>query len=207
MIRAVLDTSFGNSWLIGKSPYSQTVNQMRSQVTKYITPSLLPHRPFRFRDNLVGVARGRLKLPKVQALFEHIYGLKLQVEGQGLTLQTLESRLTIDQHTGTITVALKDKVSYHHNPEPTRRYVRYPDVYSPNARSILRSLVPALALKCTYPRWTQPHSHFASATSHEPRRHKQGLLNDARNTPHRTHTRQLLSLFNKASKGPARMTR
>ena len=47
-------------------------------------------------------------------------------------------------------MALKDKISYHHNPAPTRWYVRYPDVYSPNARSVLRSLVPALALKCTY---------------------------------------------------------
>ena len=130
--------------------YSQTASQMRTQITQHIPPSLLPHHPFRFRDNLVGVARGRPKLPKVQALFERIYGLKLQEEGHGLNLQTLESHLTIDPHTGHISVALKDKISYHHNPEPTRLYVRYPDVYSPNAQNVLRSLIPALALKCTY---------------------------------------------------------
>ena len=61
-------------------------------------------------------------------------------------LQTLESLLRINPQTGQIEVAIKDKVSYTNNPEPRRRHARHPDTYSPNAQSVLKSLILALAM-------------------------------------------------------------
>ena len=49
------------------SCYSQNHSEFRTQVSKPIPPSLLPHRPFRFCDNMVGVSQGHLNLQRVLA--------------------------------------------------------------------------------------------------------------------------------------------
>ena len=47
-------------------------------------------------------------------------------------------------------MGLKDKISFKENPDPRRRFVRYPDTDSPNACTVLQSLIPALTMKCVF---------------------------------------------------------
>ena len=68
----------------------------------------------------------------------------------GKTLETLKAHLSIHPNTRYIAMTLEDKISSVHEPTPTQRFVRYPNVYSPNAHSVVKSLVPALAMKCNY---------------------------------------------------------
>ena len=106
---------------------------------------------------------------------------------------------------------MKNKMDGPGETVPGPRLIRYPDVYSPNAQTTLLSLVPALAKKCVQYAST-PELFIKNATTvHQeliakgyPRamwenKFKHGLLNHTRNTPYRTHTGQLLSLFTRAS--------
>ena len=47
-------------------------------------------------------------------------------------------------------LGLKDKTALRAKPNPVRKIIRYPDVFAPNAKSTLRSLIPALAKKCVF---------------------------------------------------------
>ena len=110
----------------------------------------MPIRPFRFRDNLVGISCNRPQLPNLQRFFEHLYGLDLQEEGIGADLQTLESHLFISADTSYITMGTKDKCNIFSVQDPVRRHIRYPDWFAMNAKTTLRSLAPAVACKCVY---------------------------------------------------------
>ena len=84
----------------------------------------------------------------VQKIFQKIYGLKLQEEGEGQQLQTLEAVLQLHQTNRALEMGLKDKISFQEHPDPRRRFVRYPNAHSPNTKTVLQSLIPALAMKC-----------------------------------------------------------
>ena len=68
----------------------------------------------------------------------------------GKTPQTLKAHVSIHPNTQYIAMTLEDKISSVHKPTLAWRFVRYPNVYSPNAHSVEKSLVPALAMKCNY---------------------------------------------------------
>ena len=65
-------------------------------------------------------------------------------------MQTLESHLFIDAHTGHRAMGMKDKVQIFSAQDPLRQQIRYPDWFAVNIRTTLRSLAPALARKCVY---------------------------------------------------------
>ena len=62
---------------------SQTVEAQKQQQAKFLPKHSLILRPYRFRDNIVGVLRGKVGLARVQRWFEHIHGLNLQLHGRG----------------------------------------------------------------------------------------------------------------------------
>ena len=51
---------------------------------------------------------------------------------------------------GALELGLKDKTALKGKPNPVRKIVCYPDVFAPNSKSTLRSLLPAPAKKCVY---------------------------------------------------------
>ena len=80
-------------------------------------------------------------MDNLQKLFEHVIGLPLQQEGHGGELQTLEA--VVHVRVGFLELGLKDKTALRAKPNPVRKIIRYPDVFAPNAKSTLRSLIPA----------------------------------------------------------------
>ena len=80
--------------------------------------------------------------------FQALYDLRLQIEGEGRHLDTLEASLTVDE-LGFINIAYK-KQGQNLKEDPRRALVRYIDRHSPNARSMLLSVVPSLVKKCVY---------------------------------------------------------
>ena len=82
-------------------------------------PGDLPVHPFRYMDNLVGVKRTATPISDVMHVFEDIYGLGLQEEGEGSTLITLESELQIFTSEGRPRVGLRyaDKRTPSERPE------------------------------------------------------------------------------------------
>ena len=117
---------------------------------EYFPVQRVPVRPSRFRDNLVGQGFALQDLEAIQRFFEKLYSLNLQQEGMESRLQTLEAVLHVQPLTGHIDVSMKNKMDSKGNVVPSRRRIRYPDAYPPNARATLVSLVPALAKKCEY---------------------------------------------------------
>ena len=105
--------------------------------------------PFRYVDNIMGVWHGPTSLATVQKFFQKLLGVQLKVEGEGHTWTSLNATLTFSQHTGLISVAMKNCLL---TTEPVhKRVVRYPDVHSPNAPKVLESLTPLLVLdSCFY---------------------------------------------------------
>ena len=97
----------------------------------------------------MGAAIGEVPIEALQSLYTKLYDLKLQQEGWGEELTTLESHLHVNRSTGQVQVALKDKLIQNAG-DQRRALVRYPDWYAPNAKAVLRSLVPALVQKCVY---------------------------------------------------------
>ena len=85
----------------------------------------------------MGVLRGNVGLARVQRWFEHIYGLDLQVEWEGVVLPSLEATLSL--HEGKVGLRLKTKVNLLDNSE--RRIVRFPDRHSVNAKEAVKSIV------------------------------------------------------------------
>ena len=88
---------------------SQTVEAQKQQQAKFLPPHSLILHPYRIRDNIVGLLRGKVGLARVQRWFEHIYGLSLQVEGEGVVLPSLEATLSL--HEGKVGLRLKTKVN------------------------------------------------------------------------------------------------
>ena len=129
--------------------YERGEEAVRKSVRRFLPHKSLPVRPFRFRDNIVGIGRGTPHMDKLQRLFEHVIGLPLQQEGHGGELQTLEAMVRVREG-GVLELGLKDKTALRAKPNPVRKIIRYPDVFAPNAKSTLRSLIPALAKKCVF---------------------------------------------------------
>ena len=75
-----------------------------------------------------------------------IIGLPLQQEGHGGRYIAFEA--TVHVRGRVLELGLKHKTALKAKPNPVRKIVHYPDVYPPNAKSTLRSLIPALAKKC-----------------------------------------------------------
>jgi hypothetical protein len=114
--------------------------------SKYLPAMSLPLDPYRFRDNIVGLLNGRVKLARVRKWFEWIYGVELQIEGEGQVLPSLEAELSLVG--GRVGLRLKRKVDI--NDLSERRIVRFPDATSVNAKEALRSIVVGLGLKCVW---------------------------------------------------------
>ena len=129
--------------------FNRDWDEVQKDLAQYIVPTAVPAFPFRFRDNMVGAAIGEVPIEALQSLYTKLYDLKLQQEGWGEALTTLESHLHIDRSTGRVQVALKNKLVQNAG-DQRRALVRYPDWYAPNAKSVLHSLVPALVQKCVY---------------------------------------------------------
>ena len=106
-------------------------------------PGLLAQ-PFRFRDNIVGVRQCKVSVEALQKRFEKILGLQLQIEGEGQVWTSLEAKLMLRPEGQGLDIGLKDRTG---DCDPMRAVRRYPDVLSPNARPVLRSLVPGLIYK------------------------------------------------------------
>ena len=130
--------------------YSQPWPTQAQTMQRFFHSKQVPMRPFRFRDNLVGISCNQPHLPNLQKFYEHLYGLELQEEGIGSDLQTLESHLYIDKHTGDVTMGMKDKCQIFSAQHPIMRQIRYPDWFAVNAKMTLRSLASALARKYVY---------------------------------------------------------
>ena len=88
-------------------------------------------------------------MDKLQKLFEHVIGLPLQQEGHGGELQTLEA--VVHVLGGVLELGLKDKTALKAKPNPVRKIIRYPDVFTPNAKSTLRLSEEVCLLLHEYP--------------------------------------------------------
>ena len=75
--------------------YSLPWEDIVKAMALYFHAHTIPTRPYRFRDNIVGVVHGAATLTAIVRCFEHLYDLTLQVEGEGGTLPSLESELSI----------------------------------------------------------------------------------------------------------------
>ena len=128
--------------------YKEGFASYADRIRAWMHPRSVPLFPFRFRDNIVGVAWGGVQLSAIHRYFSEVYGLELQMEGQGDALPSLEARLSLCSKTGTMGLRLKRRAE-----GPTDEYrsiIRYVDWYSTNAKTVLKSLVPALVGKCIY---------------------------------------------------------
>ena len=193
--------------------YSKPWTAQKSLINQHFPVHMVPTRPFRFRDNLVGQGFALQHLSAVQSFFEKLYTLKLQEEGVGTHLPTLEAVLHTHPLSGHIDISLKNKLQDQQTLSPGQQLIRYPDAHSPNARATLQSLIPALAKKCV--QYSSTGDLFAdnATTVHReltakgyPRswwenKFKLHLLQHTRNTPHQERTRQLLRMFNATRAG------
>ena len=125
---------------------SQTPELQASQQAKFLPPKTLVLHPYRFRDNIVGVIKGKIGLQRVQRWFEFLYCLDLQIEGEGLVLPSLEASISL--HDGKVGLRLKVKVDL--NDVSEKRIVRFPDPHSVNAKEVVKGIVIGLGLKCTW---------------------------------------------------------
>ena len=103
-------------------------------------------RPYRFRDNMVGVRSGKSSIQSVCQYFQRVLGVELQVEGEGKTWTNLEGCMSV--HNSQIDLRLKTKMTW--DVPEHRRLLRFPDCCSPNARAVLQSLAPALCQKALF---------------------------------------------------------
>ena len=74
---------------------SQTEEVQARQQATYLPPKTLVLQPYRFRDNVVGLIKGKVGLKRVQSWFEFLYELDLQIEGEGLVLPSLEASISL----------------------------------------------------------------------------------------------------------------
>ena len=103
-------------------------------------------RPYRFRDNMVGIRSGKSSIQSVCQYFQRVLGVELQVEGEGKTWTNLEGCMSV--HNSQIDLRLKTKMTW--DVPEHRRLLRFPDCCSPNARAVLQSLAPALCQKALF---------------------------------------------------------
>ena len=106
-------------------------------------PLSLHARPYRFRDNMVGVRSGKSTIESVRLYFQKVLGVELQVEGEGFEWTNLEACMRVQA--GKIHLYMKKKMTW--DTPAHKRLLRFPDSQSPNARTVLQSLVPALCQK------------------------------------------------------------
>ena len=90
-------------------------------------------RPYRFRDNMVGIRSGKSSIQSVCQYFQRVLGVELQVEGEGKTWTNLEC---MSVHNSQIDLRLKTKMTW--DVPEHRRLLRFPDCCSPNARAVLQ---------------------------------------------------------------------
>ena len=100
-------------------------------------------RPYRFRDNMVGVWSKKSTIESVRLYFKTVLGVELQVEGQGFERTNLEACMRVQA--GRIHFCMKKKMTW--DTPAHKRLLRFQKVQSPNARKVLQSLVPALCQK------------------------------------------------------------
>jgi hypothetical protein len=129
-------------WL--KQPHQEQLKTL----SKHNLTHAIPTPPYRFRDNVVGLCITRVSLDRIQQWLEDLYEIELQQEGEGRELQSLETMLRVDRRTGMIGMRMKMKVDW--TVREGRRLKRFPDRFAVGARTQLKSIVSALAYKCTY---------------------------------------------------------
>ena len=94
------------------------------RIVAWMPPRSVPLFPFRFRDNIMGVAWGGVQLSAIHGYFSEVYGLELQMEGEGDTLPSLEARFSLCSRTGTMGLRLKRRAE-----GPTDEYRRPPTLF------------------------------------------------------------------------------
>ena len=95
---------------------------------------------------MVGVRSGKSSIESVRKYFQHVLGVELQVEGEGQEWTNLEACMRL--YDSQIHLFMKQKMAWD-IPEH-KRLLRFPDVSSPNARIVVRSLTPALCQKALF---------------------------------------------------------
>ena len=85
-----------------------------------------------------------MSLETLKKRFQKILGLQLQIEGEGQVWTSLGAKLMLHPEGQGLEIGLKDRAA---DCGPMRVLRRYADVLSPNARPVLRSLVPGLIFK------------------------------------------------------------
>ena len=106
----------------------------------------LHYRPYTFRDNMVGSHSGRSSNESVRLYFQRVLGVELQVEGEGRAWTNLEACMCLFDNQ--IHLYMKQKMQW--DVPEYKRLLRFPDVSSPNVRSVLRSPAPALSRKALF---------------------------------------------------------
>ena len=74
----------------------------------------------------------------------------LQVEPMVGNLESLKGHMYIDAETGKMDLRLKDKAKLQIAQDPMRRLIWYTDWFTTNVHTILKSMLPEVALKCCY---------------------------------------------------------
>ena len=103
--------------------YSKPWSAQKSLINQHFPVHMVPTRPFRFRDNLVGQGFALQHLSAVQSFFEKLYTLKLQEEGMSAHLPTLKAMLHTHPLSGHIDISMKNKLQ---EPQPTSTTYQVP---------------------------------------------------------------------------------
>ena len=111
--------------------YSRPWHKVEAEIARTIDPVVLPKFPFRFCDNIVGIVSEGVPATSILKHFEKLYDLKLQIEGEGQHLTTLEAVVHLDEK-GRVQMGYK-RLGEQFSGDPTRALVRYVDKHSPNA--------------------------------------------------------------------------
>jgi len=118
-------------------------------------PGDLPVHPFRYVDNIVGAKRVSTPLASILDNFQSLYGLRLQEEGEGNMLTTLETTLSVGGTPSCPVIGMK----YANKQDPYchdgQQKYRFPERHKPGTRKAVRGIVPAAAKNCMYYRRTQ----------------------------------------------------
>ena len=106
----------------------------------------LHRRPYRFRNNMVGIRSGRSSIESVRLYFERVLDVELQVEGEGREWTDLEACMRLFDKQ--MHLYMKQKMQW--DVPEYKRLLCFLDVCSPNARTVLRSLATALCQKALF---------------------------------------------------------
>ena len=131
----------------------------RKRVCKHVPEHMMPLHPYRYRDNIVGILISvpGYTIDNIKKLYQDLYALTLQVEAVGHVLTTLESVVTLQP--GTHSISLHWKHANPPMPHPRQSVIRFIDACSVNCRSVLQGMIPSMVGKCLFYAHDRQASH------------------------------------------------